>query len=133
MFYTIGLSHHTPEEFARLLEKYHITLCIDLRSHVYPSLKWMPKTVRCETLGGQRGHQCLNNDLEVDIYRDSQRQSQYQEEWLFLLSQSAEERIALICSEGMPWKCHRRFLAVQLVAQDREVYHILPNGCYQSV
>lgn len=35
---------------------------------------------------------------------------------------------AIMCSEGLWWRCHRRIIADYLIAAGEEVSHILPNG-----
>jgi uncharacterized protein (DUF488 family) len=36
-----------------------------------------------------------------------------------------EERTAFMCSERFPWKCHRRFIALELQHRGWEVVHII--------
>jgi uncharacterized protein (DUF488 family) len=35
---------------------------------------------------------------------------------------------AIMCSEGLWWRCHRRIIADYLIAAGEQVLHILPNG-----
>jgi uncharacterized protein (DUF488 family) len=35
---------------------------------------------------------------------------------------------AFMCSEGEPWKCHRRFVSRALFERGHEVSHLLPDG-----
>lgn len=35
---------------------------------------------------------------------------------------------AIMCSEGLWWRCHRRIIADYLIAAGKPVSHILPNG-----
>ena len=37
-------------------------------------------------------------------------------------------RVAFMCSEGLPWKCHRLFVARALSARGHRVSHLLPDG-----
>jgi hypothetical protein len=42
-----------------------------------------------------------------------------------LLKRAAEERVALMCAEAVPWRCHRSLIADALVARGVAVEHIL--------
>jgi uncharacterized protein (DUF488 family) len=35
---------------------------------------------------------------------------------------------AIMCAEGPWWRCHRRLIADALVARDRAVVHVMPDG-----
>jgi uncharacterized protein (DUF488 family) len=43
---------------------------------------------------------------------------------------TAKERVALMCAEAVPWRCHRSLLADYLTARGHEVVHIV--GAKQS-
>jgi uncharacterized protein (DUF488 family) len=36
--------------------------------------------------------------------------------------------VGFMCSEGEPWKCHRRFVSKALFDRGHEVSHLLPDG-----
>jgi len=36
-----------------------------------------------------------------------------------------EERVAFMCAERFPWKCHRRFIAAELERRRWRVIHII--------
>jgi len=36
-----------------------------------------------------------------------------------------ERRAAIICAERFPWRCHRRFIALELEKQGWQVNHII--------
>jgi uncharacterized protein (DUF488 family) len=44
---------------------------------------------------------------------------------------AASQRIALLCAEAVPWRCHRQLLADALFARDWTVRHIMDNGCHE--
>ena len=44
---------------------------------------------------------------------------------------AARQRIALLCAEAVPWRCHRQLLADALFARDWTVRHIMDNGCHE--
>lgn len=42
-----------------------------------------------------------------------------------LLEAAAERRIAMMCAEALPWRCHRSLIADALVARGVEVRHLV--------
>ncbi len=42
-----------------------------------------------------------------------------------VLDLAARERVALMCSEAVPWRCHRRLVTDALLVAGAEVEHIL--------
>jgi uncharacterized protein (DUF488 family) len=42
-----------------------------------------------------------------------------------LISVAREERVAIMCAEAVPWRCHRSLIADALVARGVRVEHIL--------
>lgn len=45
-----------------------------------------------------------------------------------LLELAEDSRTAMMCSEGLWWRCHRRLVADQLVVRGIRVIHIAPDG-----
>jgi uncharacterized protein (DUF488 family) len=41
---------------------------------------------------------------------------------------AGESACALMCAEGLWWRCHRRIIADYLLASGEEVRHIMPDG-----
>ena len=46
-------------------------------------------------------------------------------------ARSSERAVGFMCSEGAPWKCHRRFVSHALLQRGHEVLHLLPDGSLQ--
>ena len=44
---------------------------------------------------------------------------------------ASTRRIALLCAEAVPWRCHRQLLADAFLARDWTVRHIMDNGCHE--
>ena len=44
---------------------------------------------------------------------------------------AATQRIALMCAEAVPWRCHRQLLADAFFAREWTVRHIMDNGCHE--
>ena len=50
-----------------------------------------------------------------------------------LVTQGAEGRVAIMCSESVWWRCHRRIVAdVLVVAKDVAVDHLMPDGRFTA-
>jgi uncharacterized protein (DUF488 family) len=88
-----------------------------------------------ESLGGRR--RLLDDDTEdtwwtVDAFRAyaaHTRAPEFLEALDELLILAAEKRTAVMCSESVWWRCHRRLIAdVVAVGHGREVLHLMPNG-----
>ncbi len=45
-----------------------------------------------------------------------------------LLTWGDAQRCAVMCSEAVWWRCHRRIIADYLLARDRPVRHVLGKG-----
>jgi len=45
-----------------------------------------------------------------------------------LIALAASERVAILCAEALPWRCHRSLIADALVARGIEVQHIVGSG-----
>jgi uncharacterized protein (DUF488 family) len=41
---------------------------------------------------------------------------------------AADQTVAFMCSEGLPWKCHRLFVARELAGRGHRVSHLLPDA-----
>jgi uncharacterized protein (DUF488 family) len=41
------------------------------------------------------------------------------------------KRIAIMCAEAVPWRCHRQLLADAFLARGFSVRHIMDNGCHE--
>jgi uncharacterized protein (DUF488 family) len=43
---------------------------------------------------------------------------------------AGEKRIALMCAEAVPWRCHRQLLADAFLVRGWTVRHVLDDGCH---
>ena len=44
---------------------------------------------------------------------------------------AARQRIALMCAEAVPWRCHRQLLADAFLVRGWSVRHIMDDGCHE--
>jgi uncharacterized protein (DUF488 family) len=142
--YTIGHSTREFPEFLRLLESLAIRRVVDVRR--YPASRRHPQYARAALeqalgtagiaytheadLGGRR--QSLPDSPNMGWrsqsfrgYADYMDTDAFQTALARLIALSADSRIAVMCAEAVPWRCHRQLIADALVARGHEVGHIL--------
>ena len=147
--YTIGHSTHSSDEFVSLLKAYKIESLVDVRS--YPGSnympqfnkenmeKWLPENgisyLHMPTLGGRRKR---NHDIDaslVDGWRSQSFQNyaaysltnEYEKAISQLMELGREKRVCYMCSESVPWRCHRLIISNTLVFKGWTVYHIMTD------
>jgi uncharacterized protein (DUF488 family) len=140
---TIGHSTRTLEEFIELLQIYGVTLLIDLRTtphsrhnpqfnkEVLPNqLKhYGIKYIHLPEIGGLRNPKpsSINLSLEGQFrgYADYMQTKDFTDALLKIMVLAKEYRVALMCAEALPWKCHRSLISDALVARHVKVLHII--------
>jgi len=131
--FTIGFTKKTAEEFFRLLRGAQVRKLIDIRENrvgqlagfaKYPDLAFFLQQIAGIAYDYQP---IFAPSPEIrDAYRQSHDWGQYENSCAELMDQrqvieqvnpaAFEGRVALLCSEAEPEKCHRRLLA-QMLAQ----------------
>ncbi|SRR5579871_6218611 len=148
--FTIGHSTHSLEEFLALLARHDIEALLDIRR--FPGSRKFPQFNRdnlapvlqkagieyhwLEALGGRRGRRpegpsAVNLGLRnagFRNYADYMLTPEFQAGLDRLLGVARRRRTALMCAEGLYWRCHRRLVSDCLTAQGITVQHILPDG-----
>lgn len=141
--YTIGHSTHSIEEFIDLLKAHEIELVIDIRT--------IPKSRHCpqfnqedlkqslkkagigyrhmKGLGGLRhtSKESINTgwiNASFRGYADYMQTSAFQIALEKLEKIAQKKRCALMCAEGVPWRCHRSLVADALSVKKWKAYHI---------
>jgi uncharacterized protein (DUF488 family) len=131
--YTIGHSTKPLDDFVALCERVGVDLIADVRR--FPVSRRNPQFTRekLEHSLPERGiaYEWLGDTLggfREDGY-DAWMASEDFTRGLRKLEELAHDhRLAFMCAEGAPWKCHRRFVADALVACGHRVAHVLPDG-----
>ncbi len=126
--YTIGHSTRSWKEFVKILKAYGIEIIVDVRR--FPSSKkfpWFSKEHMEKALKGE-GIKYFWIE-ELGGYRKggyaNYTQTQEFEKGLEKLLEIAEKgKTAMLCSELLWWRCHRRYIADILVKRGTEVLHI---------
>jgi uncharacterized protein (DUF488 family) len=145
--YTIGHSTRTIDEFVELLRCGQIDMLVDIRStprsRTNPQYNldtlpealaaWQIGHLRIEELGGRRKK---SPDVPPEVnafwtnqsfhnYADYALSDPFRRGFAQLMALSAERRCAVMCSEAVWWRCHRRFVADYLLNAGREVFHLM--------
>ncbi len=127
--YTLGTSTRTWEEFVALLKHLGVDVVVDVRR--FPTSRFeyfqkeelarlLPKEGMAyshlgESLGGYRrgGYQAFLASEEF------KRGLEEVEEI------ARERKTAIVCAERLPWRCHRRFIGMELERQGWQVIHVI--------
>ncbi|OYT51463.1 MAG: hypothetical protein B6U76_11015 [Desulfurococcales archaeon ex4484_217_2] len=133
--YTIGHSNRQLDEFIELLKQYNIKIVVDVRrfpkSTKYPHFnreileqelkKHSVKYVWLgDLLGGFRKGGYVNYMSSRDYMEGIGR--------LMSIIFEYDGRTAIMCSEKLWFKCHRRFISDTLVSRGVEIYHIIDRN-----
>lgn len=141
--YTIGHSIYSIEDFIDLLKAHNVKKVIDVRSipksrhcpqfnkeELKASLKKAGIAYRhLKELGGLRhtSKDSINTGWINASFRgfaDYMQTPEFQK-GLEKLEEAAEKKqCALMCAEGVPWRCHRSLIADALVVRKWKVFHI---------
>ena len=145
--YTIGHSTRTIPEFVGLLQIAAVDLVVDIRSvprsrtnpqynlDLLPDAlaSWQIGHTQIPELGGLR-HKSKTVPPEVNAFWINQSFHNYADYALSdafrlglsrLLELSQGRRCAIMCSEAVWWRCHRRIVADYLLNVGRTVFHLM--------
>ena len=148
-FFTIGHSTRTIEEFVALLRIAQVTLVVDIRavprSRTNPQYNKdsLPHSLaeygityqHIAELGGLRG-KSRNVPSEINGFWNNQSFHNYADQALSdsfhhaldkLIELGHAQRSAIMCSEAVWWRCHRRLVADNLIARGESVFHLMGN------
>lgn len=141
---TVGHSTRPLEEFVALLQAHSVTSLIDVRT--VPRSRHNPQFNRDELqvaldaagigyvhaagLGGfRRTHQGSVNmgwrNVSFRGFADYMQTMEFAENLAGLIERARQERIALMCAEAVPWRCHRSLIADALVVRGIRVEEII--------
>ena len=133
---TIGHSTRTVEEFIDLLQRHAVSRVLDVRT--MPRSRHNPQFnrvslsrslkkaglgyVHMPKLGGLRHAQ--RNSLNVGWhnasfrgYADYMRTGEFEQGLEELVQLAKQDRIAVMCAEAVPWRCHRSLIADALLVR----------------
>lgn len=152
-FFTIGHSNRSLDEFVGLLSGPEIGLVADIRT--IPRSKANPQFNKntlpdalaafhmsyehMPALGGLRGKaRTVSPDVNgfwtnesFHNYADYALSPQFHAGLEHLLERGRTGRCAMMCSEAVWWRCHRRIVADYLIAHGETVFHIMGQDRFE--
>ena len=148
---TIGHSTRALEDFISLLREYGVQKVVDIRT--IPRSRHNPQFNREELpnslkavgigyvhmsgLGGLR-HSVPDSpntgwrNLSFRGFADYMQKEEFKNSLWALIELAKTERLALMCAEAVPWRCHRSLIADALSVRGIQVQHILSSTSSQS-
>lgn len=144
MVLTIGHSNRPLEEFIHLLESHQVTCVVDVRtvprsrhnpqfnqSSLPDSLK--PVGIGYVPMPGLGGLRRAKQDsvnygwrnASFRGYADYMQTPEFAQNLEELIRLAATERLALMCAEAVPWRCHRSLIADALLVRGIPVEDIM--------
>ncbi len=149
-FTTIGHSSRSLDEFIGMLRAAQVSLLVDVRtfprSRTNPAfnIDCLPADLtrvqiayrHCPAMGGRRPRQAnvddrLNAMWRVQSfhnYADYALGDAFSAAFGELVETGREQRLALMCSEAVWWRCHRRIIADYLLLNGHAVDHLMAPG-----
>ena len=145
--YTIGHSTRAWDDFLALLEREHIERLIDVRA--FPGSRRHPhfngealarslpeqgiEYLHRAALGGRRrlpAHAAPSawRNESFRAYAEYMRTPEFHRAIDELMVRGEERRTVIMCSEAVPWRCHRSLIGDALHARGVTVEHILDGG-----
>lgn len=144
---TIGHSNRSLEEFIELLQLNDVQLVADVRtvprSRYNPQFNrdTLPESLRqigigyqhMPGLGGFR-HTAADSvntgwrNASFQGFADYMQTKEFEENLEKLIELAGAERVALMCAEAVPWRCHRSLIADALLIRGIRVEDILGKG-----
>src|SRR6516165_6408944 len=141
---TVGHSNRPLDEFLLLLREHQVTLVADVRkmphSRGNPQFNHdtLPEAlgeadigyVHLPQLGGLRRRRPDSpntgwQNASFQGYADYMLTPAFEEGLQELLNRAPGQRVALMCAEAVPWRCHRSLIADALTVRGVTVEHIL--------
>lgn len=145
--FTIGHSTRSLEEFIEILKSFKIARLVDIRtitrSRHNPQFNQenFPSALRdagiayehVQGLGGFRRAKPFSvnaawRNASFRGFADYMQTSEFKKSLDSLVGSIGKERLALMCAEAVPWRCHRSLIADALLSRGINVRHILGPG-----
>jgi uncharacterized protein (DUF488 family) len=149
-FFTVGHSNRSLDDFLALLAPSAVARLVDIRtvprSRANPQFDGatLPPALagagiayeHAAALGGLRGR---SRDVPPEVngfwtnesfhnYADHALSAEFRAALDALIATGRRERCAVMCSEAVWWRCHRRIVADHLIARGETVLHLMQPG-----
>ncbi len=127
--YSIGSSNRQIEEFIDILHHFQIKTLVDVRSFPKSRLNHFIKENLDQKLN-EAGIDYLYLGKELGGYRKGGYEkyiltAHYEKGLSNLEDIGKKNTTAFMCAERLPWKCHRKFIAISLQERGWKVIHII--------
>lgn len=135
IIFTIGHSTRTTREFIRILKAFDVEMLVDIRH--YPGSRHVPQFGKTRlrnnllrnnidychlvSLGGRRKR---NKESEMNAgwrspqfrgYADYMQTKEFKDGLRELISLTKKQQVVIMCSEAVPWRCHRSMVGDALL------------------
>ena len=148
--FTLGHSTLPIKRFVAVLQAYGIERLVDIRT--IPRSRHNPQFndtalansltahhldyVHIKALGGlRRSHKDSPNtgwrNESFRGYADYMQTAEFEEALETLIQMSRDNRVAIMCAEAVPWRCHRSLVADALAVRGVPVVEILSESSYR--
>lgn len=146
-FFTVGHSNRTIEAFVDELHAAHIELVVDVRrlpgSRRYPQFDEdsLRASLASAEIGFARsaaltGRRPVSHDVPFEMnalwrnrsfhnFADHALSEEFRTGLARLREDGRHQQIAVMCSEAVWWRCHRRIIADHLLAHGEQVFHLM--------
>ncbi len=153
-FTTIGHSNRTVETVVEMLRRAEVRLVVDVRafprsrSNPVFNLETFPADLagfqidyrHVPDLGGRRAKQAEIDEAVNGFWRvrgfhnyaDYALSDEFRAAFAELIELGRERRLAIMCSEAVWWRCHRRIITDYLLAAGHSVCHLMGPGSAQE-
>lgn len=149
-FFTVGHSNRSLDEFAGLLQGVDVQLVVDVRA--FPRSRSNPQFnqdslpdglapfhLSYEHVAALGGRRRGSNQVPSEVngfwtnqsfhnYADYALSEDFRVGLEHLTAQADKRRCAIMCSEAVWWRCHRRIISDYLIARGEIVFHIVGRG-----
>ncbi len=151
VIFTIGHSTHRLEDFVHVLQAHAVTLVVDVRT--IPRSRHNPQ-FNSETLPGsldaagigylhmpglgglRRARRDSPNrawhNASFRGFADYMQTGAFGESLTKLIATARKKRLALMCAEAVPWRCHRSLISDALLVRGVPVEHIMSAAQRQA-
>jgi len=127
--FSIGHSNRTLDEFLQVLKKYGIELVVDVRR--FPTSKW--EWFKKESLQEALSKRLISYEYLGDMlggfreggYERHMKTEEFKSGLKRIRELAKNRRVAVMCSEKIVFKCHRRFITRALQQRKFRVVHIV--------
>jgi uncharacterized protein (DUF488 family) len=130
--YTLGTDRRSEEDFVEILLAYDIRALIDVRSFPKSRIPIFTREnliqlldrqgIRYHFLGKQLGGFRKGGYVSHLVTDDFRQGIDHLE------SIARADTAAIVCAERFPWKCHRKWIAMELKKRGWQVEHIIDKG-----